>query len=587
MKKPSRYLLLILVGAVIGLLFASVSTRDFAMHLDRQVHDVNCSFTPGLSGPAAGETGCLVTMVSPYSSVLRSTVWGGVPISLAAMAVFAFLLALVSEIIVSGRERSPKAMGFLALATALPLATSLVMAGIALVSLDAICTICVGIYFGSALVFAGGLGGFLNARKNASVAPAFKTTHQSKSEDENMTSTSVAQDNSSDPAWAGGRARSASEPPSPAHRAPSAPLRAQVEGVPPVGAGYLAAAFAIGVAFVAVPVLAYVKAAPDHGKYIGTCGALATPAIDDSISLAIGPKGAVPAIEVLDPLCPACRQFETRLEQTGLDRELSRRAVLFPLDSACNWMIDESVHPGACAISEAMLCAGDRAEEVLAWSFSEQENIMAATKADATAAATMAGARFPELAACIGSTDVKARLNRALRWAVDNQLQVLTPQLFIGNVKLCDEDVDLGLAFALTTMIDRYKRGTLRPTDSGVPAVDDVEADDEDSLAGETQPPADEPAAPVQNAPVDAGQTPDTIEARGEDESAEAEETEPTPNTEPVEPTEADEDTTPDEAVEPTEADPPDDSVDPESNEAREPDPATPPAPEPAGGETP
>jgi hypothetical protein len=38
---------------------------------------------------------------------------------------------------------------------------------------------------------------------------------------------------------------------------------------------------------------------------------------------------------------------------------------------------------------------------------------------------------------------------------------VLTPQLFVDNVKLCDEDVDLGLEFALSTMLDRHDRGTL------------------------------------------------------------------------------------------------------------------------------
>jgi hypothetical protein len=35
---------------------------------------------------------------------------------------------------------------------------------------------------------------------------------------------------------------------------------------------------------------------------------------------------------------------------------------LFPLDKECNWMVSESLHPGSCAVSEAVLCAGPDGE---------------------------------------------------------------------------------------------------------------------------------------------------------------------------------------------------------------------------------
>jgi len=70
--------------------------------------------------------------------------------------------------------------------------------------------------------------------------------------------------------------------------------------------------------------------------------------------------------------------------------------------------------------------------------------------------------RFPELSSCVGSAEVRSRLNKSLRWAVRNRLPVLTPQLYLAGVKLCDEDVDLGVDFALTRMIERYEKGTLR-----------------------------------------------------------------------------------------------------------------------------
>ena len=56
---------------------------------------------------------------------------------------------------------------------------------------------------------------------------------------------------------------------------------------------------------------------------------------------------------------------------------------------------------------------------------------------------------------------MRTRLNKSLRWAVKNQMQVLTPQFYVEGVKLCDQDVDLGLDYALTTMLDMHAKGTL------------------------------------------------------------------------------------------------------------------------------
>jgi hypothetical protein len=135
--------------------------------------------------------------------------------------------------------------------------------------------------------------------------------------------------------------------------------------------------------------------------------------------------------------------------------------LLFPLDSTCNWMVDEPIHPGACTVSEAVLCAGDRASDVIAWSFENQEEIRSATAKNPSAAASMVKKRFPELAACIGSPKVQARLNQSLRWAVQNSITVLTPQVFIDGVRLCNEDLDLGLDYMLGAALERHKKGTL------------------------------------------------------------------------------------------------------------------------------
>src|SRR5262245_28844735 len=87
---PHPWLLVVLVGAAVGLLFAGVSTYDYAQRFDRQFHDLHCSFRPG-AGRTSMTSGCQVAMLSPYSSVLRTGNWGGIPIALPAMSVFAFI----------------------------------------------------------------------------------------------------------------------------------------------------------------------------------------------------------------------------------------------------------------------------------------------------------------------------------------------------------------------------------------------------------------------------------------------------------------------------------------------------------------
>ena len=148
--KRSEWLVVVLVGSVVGLVFSGLSTFDFVQHLDRQVHSLHCSFIPGL-GVESRETGCHVAMMSPYSSVFRSSVWGGVPISLLAMSVFAFITFFSIDLLVTRRKDDPRATAFLALATALPAVMSIVMAIISLSQLGTTCKLCVAIYAGSGI----------------------------------------------------------------------------------------------------------------------------------------------------------------------------------------------------------------------------------------------------------------------------------------------------------------------------------------------------------------------------------------------------------------------------------------------------
>ncbi|HVK89122.1 MAG TPA: vitamin K epoxide reductase family protein [Kofleriaceae bacterium] len=422
--RPPAWLVVVLVGALAGLVFAGVSTYDFVQHLDRQVHSLHCSFIPG-AGAETGASGCQAAMMSPYSSVFRTAVWGGIPISLPAMAVFAFLLFYGLELLVSRRTKDPRATAFLALAACLPALASVTMLTISLVKLGTTCKLCVGVYLASAMCLTGAIvlwRGAVRARAGADGGAALPRAVLVKGAEVGHSSDGASL------------------------------LEVQVEG-PTVGNKYLGGMFGLGVAFVVVPVLVYLAMAPDHGKFIGSCGELSQPADTYGVMVPLQRGGRTPALEILDPLCPACRAFEQRLAASDLGDQLDRKAILFPLDTTCNWMITENTHPGACTVSEAVLCAGERAHEVIAWAFDVQERIRTETKADPAAAARIVKERFPELAACVGSPVAKSRLNKSLRWAVANNIRVLTPQLFVDNVKLCDEDVDLGLDYALSRMI--------------------------------------------------------------------------------------------------------------------------------------
>lgn len=391
--------------------FTGFATADFASHLDRQVHDIHCAWAPGLvEGDASASSGCKVTMMSPYSSVFRTLVWGGLPIALPGLATFAFLLFRGLAFLLNRREADRDAARFLVIGSLVPVLTSVLMGYLSIAELGTTCKLCVGTYAASGACMAFAIGVWRTA-----LAPAL-------GEDIGIGAVPEAD-------------------------------------TPPAGSGMtgILVGFATLGGFVAVPSLVYMIMAPDFTDFLGTCGSLPAPEDKHGVMIALDENTGLDAIEVFDPLCPACKGFEERLEASGLDRQLHRKALLFPLDQTCNWNVGATLHAGACTVSEAVLCADGNSDAVIAWAFENQEEIRLATEKDETAAATMVKARFPELGACLGTPDVKRKLNQSLKWAVANHLPVLTPQLYVGGVKLCDEDTDLGMDWALSRLIANPK----------------------------------------------------------------------------------------------------------------------------------
>lgn len=376
------------VSALGGSAFAGVSTHDFISHLDRQAHSIHCSLVPG-AGASLGESGCRTVLMSPYSSLFRTELWGGLPISLLAFAVFCYLVyrALATALQPRLVKRDT---GYLWLATALPLLMSVIYGLISTQTIGAVCEVCMGIYITSTLSFV----------------------------------------------FAGISHRMAE--PTSGHSSPWA---------------LWGRWFAEGVGSVALLAGVYVMFAPDNPNDNRSCGVLAKAEDPSGVLIASKHNRGTKSVMILDPLCPACKGFDRRLEASGLGDRLDMDYLLFPLDASCNWMLSESLHPGACAVSEAMLCQPTKADKILTWSFANQEDLLATARDSESKVRAKIVSQFPEVKGCLGSNKVKSKLRNSLRWGVANAIPVLTPQLFVGDKRICDEDTDLGLEFTLTAML--------------------------------------------------------------------------------------------------------------------------------------
>lgn len=407
-----------LVASLLGLTFAGLSSVDYTKHLDRQMHDVHCSYVPGLGAEASAENACRVAMYSPFAALFRDKYWGGVPIALFAVGAFCFFAAFALYLLLAGRTAPRRAPGFFALAAVIPLLVSILMGTISALRLGHFCKVCVGIYVASAILAAAAVALFVADRRAPPPARRSDAPNKTLIDDAPYALSAEAHANEQRPegTWL-------------------LPLWAAALGL-----------------FSITPALLYVSALPNYSSYITACGTLKQPATPAFPLIHITPPSAVqPATLFIDPLCPTCKAFHQRLTQEGFLDKLDLTLVLFPLDKECNWMLDRAVHPGSCAVSKAILCSDHRAMQVLEWAYDNQESILTAAKAEAGLAnvRAMISARFPGLDACIDSKDTAQRLDKTLRFIIKNELTVSTPQMFLGDTRLCDEDTDMGLAYTL------------------------------------------------------------------------------------------------------------------------------------------
>jgi uncharacterized membrane protein len=386
-----------LVACALGLVFAYNSTSDYASHLDRQLHDLHCSFIPG-AGTSDEAEGCRAALYSPYAALLKDDYWGGIPISLFALGAFSFFGGFALYLLLAGARAPKSAVVFFAAISSTPLVVSLVMLGISLSQLGTLCQTCAGIYGASFLLFVGGMMGLATVSRDA--------------------------DN---------QARAAGI------------QRQQISGLFP-----LAWLTALGLVTL-VPAVVYAASVPDHTQHLDQCGVLAQPKDQhDSLVRMRTSQSRQKTVMFADPLCPTCKAFHERLVGEGLFDKLDLELALFPLDNTCNWMLDRPLHPGACAVSRAVLCGGPESRRVLEWAYDEQAYLLRAGKAgDATVKEVIRQRWGDPIIKCMDDNTTTVRLNNNLHYAAANSIPVSTPQVYLGQRRVCDEDTDIGLRFTL------------------------------------------------------------------------------------------------------------------------------------------
>jgi protein-disulfide isomerase/uncharacterized membrane protein len=160
--------------------------------------------------------------------------------------------------------------------------------------------------------------------------------------------------------------------------------------------------------------------------------------IDISSAPARGPVNApVKVVEYSDFLCPFCRNLGLALAQ--FVPQAGGRVVVYyknyPLDSACNPKLKQSVHPGSCNLALGAICAQRQGkfeayhDRVFGTEFHNPQ------PADVVRIAGEAGLNAAAFPGCLDDPKTKAELQAQIAEA--NQLQVnSTPTVYINGKKL-------------------------------------------------------------------------------------------------------------------------------------------------------
>jgi protein-disulfide isomerase len=220
--------------------------------------------------------------------------------------------------------------------------------------------------------------------------------------------------------------------------ASAALLAAAVRAVRPVGAGaalradlrVLAARAGATAAVVAVALAGVAVAAAAYPRYWER--SRAAPAGDGAPIVAPAGGGPVTVVVYSDYLCPYCArahaQLRALLAGRGDVRLVHRQ---FPLDADCNPAVKRTIHPGACALARAGICA--EAQGRLA----EMDDALFAAQGQGTSPAELArrvGLDVPAFEACLAAPGTQGRLAEDIGAALQAGVKATPSYVIAGRV---------------------------------------------------------------------------------------------------------------------------------------------------------
>jgi len=105
-------------------------------------------------------------------------------------------------------------------------------------------------------------------------------------------------------------------------------------------------------------------------------------------------------------------------------------------------------------LAKAVICGGNgKARDVLEWAYDQQDTLRVLGKQGAGPLTAKISERWGrDLATCVTGKQVDIQLNQELHFAANNHIPVSTPQMFLGDLRICDEDTDLGLTYTLAQL---------------------------------------------------------------------------------------------------------------------------------------
>jgi protein-disulfide isomerase len=144
-----------------------------------------------------------------------------------------------------------------------------------------------------------------------------------------------------------------------------------------------------------------------------------------------GADGRTVVVEYSDYECPYCARAHEEMRailQSRPDLTVVRRH--FPLDSSCNSAVSRSIHPGACRLARAGICAEEQGK------FADMDDALFRNQRpglDVGAIAGQLGLDLERFRACLASPQTSARLQADISAALRDGVRA-TPTYVVGGV---------------------------------------------------------------------------------------------------------------------------------------------------------